>query len=70
VDDIKDPLDEAIKLVRRFYTDVWFASGRQVADEVARDNAGNVSFEYFICSCNSCTIILRCSTCVAGSQGC
>jgi hypothetical protein len=43
--DIKDPSAEAVELGGKFYSDIWLAGGRQMADEAIRDSEGEVSFE-------------------------
>jgi hypothetical protein len=48
--DIKDPSPKVVELGRNFYANVWLAGGRQMADEAARDNVGNVPFDCLICS--------------------
>jgi hypothetical protein len=43
--DIKDPLTKVVELGEKFYSDIWLAGGRQMADEAVRDSEGEVSFE-------------------------
>lgn len=43
-------MTNTVELGRKFYVDNRLACGRQMVDEAARDNAGNVPFDLQICS--------------------
>jgi hypothetical protein len=46
----KKRVTNIVELGRKFYVDIRLASGRQMVDEAARDNAGKVPFDLQICS--------------------
>jgi hypothetical protein len=45
--DIEDPSAEVVELVRKFYSGIYLAGGRQMTDEAARYSEGNVSFDFY-----------------------
>lgn len=46
-DDTKPPSTEVVELGKKFYSHVWLASGKQMADEAVIDDDGNVPFDFY-----------------------